>query len=92
MHLPQRRAGVDAQLLDEPLAHQAIGVERVGLPAAAVLGEHQLTGQRVRPADGPALPPRSRGSSSPWRPARSRRRCGPAPPQAARPQRMCGHR
>ena len=37
--------GIDAQLLDEPVAHLPVGVERVGLPAAAVLGEHQLPGQ-----------------------------------------------
>ena len=41
----QRRARIDAQLVDEPFAHLPVGVERVGLPAAAVLGEHQLPGQ-----------------------------------------------
>ena len=45
MHLTQRRPGIDAELLDESFAHLPVGVERVGLSAAAILGEHQLPGQ-----------------------------------------------
>ena len=45
VHLPQCRAGVGTQLLDEPLTHRAIGLQRLGLPAAAELGNHQLPGQ-----------------------------------------------
>ena len=45
VHPAQRGLGIDAQLVDEPVAHLPVGVERVGLPAAAVLGEHQLPGQ-----------------------------------------------
>ena len=52
IRIPQGGAGVDAQFFDEPVAHHAIGVERVGLSTAAVLGQHQLGGeafiQRVR--------------------------------------------
>ena len=42
VHLPQRRAGVDAEFIDKPFPHPAIGVECVGLAATSVLGEHQL--------------------------------------------------
>ena len=45
VHLAQRGAGINAQLLDKPLTHQPIGLERPCLPAAAVLGEHQLSRQ-----------------------------------------------
>ena len=45
VHPAQRRAGIDAQLVDESFAHLPVGLEGVGLPAAAVLGEHQLPGQ-----------------------------------------------
>jgi hypothetical protein len=40
----QSRAGFNAQLVYEPVAHLPVGVERVGLPSTAVLGNHQLTG------------------------------------------------
>ena len=45
MHPAQRRAGIDTQLVDESFTHLPVGLEGVGLPAAAVLGEHQLPGQ-----------------------------------------------
>jgi hypothetical protein len=45
VHPAQRRAGIDAQLVDESFAHLPVGLEGVGLPAAAVLGEHQVPGQ-----------------------------------------------
>ena len=47
VHDAQRRARIDAELVDEPFAHLSIGVESVGLPAAAVLGQHQLPCQAL---------------------------------------------
>ena len=45
VHLAQRRARVGTQLLDESFAHRAECLERVGLSATTVLGQHQLTGK-----------------------------------------------
>ena len=47
VHLPQRGSGVRAQLLAQPAAHLPVGVQRVGLPTAAELGEHELAGQAL---------------------------------------------
>ena len=45
MDLAQRRAGIDAEFVDEPFTHHAVGFQRLGLTAAAVLGEHHLGGK-----------------------------------------------
>ncbi len=45
MDFAQRPAGVDAKLVDETIPHPAVGVQCVGLTPAAVLREHQLSGQ-----------------------------------------------
>ena len=42
VELLQRRAGVDPELLEEPLAGVGVDGERLGLPARAVEREHQL--------------------------------------------------
>ena len=47
MHDAKRWARIDTELVDEPFAHLPIGVESVGLPAAAVLGQHQLPCQAL---------------------------------------------
>ncbi|MDF2976688.1 MAG: hypothetical protein K0S40_1416 [Actinomycetospora sp.] len=39
--------GVRAQFVAQPAAHLLVGVEGVGLPAAADLGEHELAGQAL---------------------------------------------
>ena len=92
VHPAQRRAGIDAQLVDESFAHLPVGLEGVGLPAAAVLGEHQLPGQAFVERMGvqcrgelarAALCVDLRGA---------RRRCGPVRRKAARPPRRCGRR
>ena len=46
LELAEVRPGFDAQLADKQLARAAEQLERVGLPAAAVQGEHE---QRARP-------------------------------------------
>ena len=45
MHAAQKRARLEAQLLDEQLAALAIDLERLRLPARAVEREHQLGAQ-----------------------------------------------
>jgi len=59
VELLQRRAGVGAQLLGQPLAELLVVPQRVGLAAAAVQGEHELAGQalvqRVRGGTGGQL-------------------------------------
>ncbi len=45
MHVAQHGAGINAELVDQPLTHLPVGVERFSLSAAAVLGKHQLSGQ-----------------------------------------------
>ena len=45
VHLAQRRAGVRAQLFDEPIPHHAEVLERVCLPPTTELGQHELSGQ-----------------------------------------------
>ena len=45
LELPERRPGVDAELLDERPAAALEPMQRVGLPAAAVQREHQLAAQ-----------------------------------------------
>ena len=45
MRLAQCRTRVCAQLIDEPFAHHAECLERVGLSATTELGQHQLPGQ-----------------------------------------------
>ena len=44
MHLPQCRTRVGAEFLDEPRPHLAVGLERIGLATAPVLGQHELPG------------------------------------------------
>ena len=47
LELPERRPGVDAELLDERPASALEPLQRVGLPAAAVQREHQLAAQAL---------------------------------------------
>ena len=47
LELPERRPGVDAELLDQRPASALERVQRVGLPAAAVQREHQLAAQAL---------------------------------------------
>ena len=42
LELPQLQAWLDRQLVDQQRADGAVALQRVGLPAAAVQGEHQL--------------------------------------------------
>ena len=70
MHCLQRRSWFDAQLGDQPRPHPPVGLQRGGLSAAAVLRQHQLSGDalvewmsRCRSANS--------ASSAVWRPARS---------------------
>ena len=44
------RAGLDPQLLDEPRARVLVRVERLGLPARAVEGQHELAAEASRGA------------------------------------------
>ena len=65
----QLRAGLDADRLDERRARVPVGVQRVGLAAAAVEREHPQAVQAL--AQRLAVPParRARRSTSAWRPA-----------------------
>ena len=47
LQVAQLRARLDAELADEPLARVLVGVERLGLAAAAVEREHQLGGEAL---------------------------------------------
>ena len=47
MQSPQLRSGLDAAGLDEDGASVAIGLERIGLAARAVQGQHPLRVQRL---------------------------------------------
>ena len=49
VELVQLGAGLDPELLDEHLARVAVGLQRVGLAAAAVQREHQLRVQPLAP-------------------------------------------
>ena len=42
LELPQLRAGLDSELVDEPLPAVAVARKRVGLSTVAVEGQHQL--------------------------------------------------
>ena len=70
----------------------AEGVERIGLPATAVLGQHQLPGQafveRVSLQASPRAPPAAHRAVLRAAP----RRCDPRPPKAARPQAQSARR
>lgn len=45
VQLPQRRAGIGAQLLGEPVPEPLVVLEGLGLAAAAVQAQHDLTGE-----------------------------------------------
>ena len=47
MHGLQQRAGIDTEFFDQPISHLPVGFESIGLPAAAVLREHQLAGDAL---------------------------------------------
>ncbi len=47
MQLPQLAARLDAELLDEPAAGRLVDLQRVGLAAGAVEGEHELAAQAL---------------------------------------------
>ena len=47
VELPQLRARLDRQLVDQQRADGAVALQRVGLPAAAVQGEHQLPAESL---------------------------------------------
>ena len=49
MEVVQLGAWLDPELLDEDLAGVAVGLQRVGLAAAAVQREHQLRVQPLTP-------------------------------------------
>ena len=54
LELPQRRAGVEAQLVDQAITDLGVGAQGLGLPSAPVQGEDeqlpQALAQRVFPA------------------------------------------
>ena len=47
LELPQLRARFDRQLVDQQRADGAVALQRVGLPTAAVQGEHQLPAESL---------------------------------------------
>ena len=87
LELPKRLAGLEPELLDQHAPGLSVDLERVGLPAGAVEGEHQLAAQSFTER----LPTRSRASISADEPgvaarARDRRRSGPRARRAAAPR------
>ena len=60
--LLQRRAGIDAELLDEHLSAVPVCLQRLGLPAGSIEREHELARRRSRTgARGAVLAARPRG-------------------------------
>ena len=49
MEVVELGAGLDPELVDEDVAGVAVGLERVGLAAAAIQGEHQVRVQPLAP-------------------------------------------